>query len=50
MQPKTQFWLQLPVIPIFNKNVSYYVFRMPLERLICGYLFGLFMLTTLLRG
>ena len=36
--------------PIFNKNVSYYVFRMPLERLICGYLFGLFMLVTLFTG
>jgi uncharacterized membrane protein (UPF0182 family) len=33
--------------PIFHKDVSYYVFRMPLERLICGYLFGLFMLITL---
>ena len=36
--------------PIFNKNVSYYVFRMPLESLICGYLFGLFMLVTLFTG
>ena len=32
--------------PIFQKDVSYYVFRMPLERFIIGNLFGLFMLLT----
>ena len=32
--------------PIFQKEVSYYVFRMPLERFIIGNLFGLFMLLT----
>lgn len=32
--------------PIFHKDVSYYVFRMPLERFIIGNLFGLFMLLT----
>ena len=31
---------------IFDKNVNYYVFRMPLERLICGNLVGLFLLVT----
>ncbi len=36
--------------PIFHKNVGYYVFKMPLERLICGSLFGLFMLMTLFTG
>ncbi|MCZ6681025.1 MAG: UPF0182 family protein [Candidatus Poribacteria bacterium] len=33
--------------PIFHKDINYYVFRMPLERYICGTLFGLFMLLTL---
>ncbi|MDE0503747.1 MAG: UPF0182 family protein, partial [Candidatus Poribacteria bacterium] len=32
--------------PVFHKDVSYYVFRMPLERFIIGNLFGLFMLLT----
>ena len=32
--------------PIFDKNVSYYVFAMPMERYICGTLFGVFMLVT----
>ena len=32
--------------PIFQKDVSYYVFRMPLQRFIVGNLFGLFMLLT----
>ena len=32
--------------PIFHKDVSYYVFRMPLQRFIIGNLFGLFMLLT----
>ena len=33
--------------PIFDKNVSYYVFRMPFERFICGNLVGMFLLLTL---
>ena len=33
--------------PIFDKNVSYYVFRMPFERFICGNLVGLFLLLTI---
>lgn len=33
--------------PIFDKNVSYYVFRMPFERFICGNLVGLFLLMTI---
>ena len=36
--------------PVFNKNVNYYVFRMPLERFICGNLFGLFLLLTIFSG
>ena len=32
--------------PIFQKDVSYYVFKMPMERFIIGNLFGLFMLLT----
>ena len=33
--------------PIFDKNVSYYVFNMPFERFICGNLVGLFLMLTL---
>jgi uncharacterized membrane protein (UPF0182 family) len=33
--------------PIFDKNASYYVFRMPFARFICGNLVGLFLLLTL---
>ncbi len=33
--------------PIFDKSVSYYVFRMPFVRFICGNLVGLFLLLTL---
>ena len=33
--------------PIFKKDVSFYVFEMPLLRYICGTLFGIFMLTTI---
>ena len=36
--------------PIFNKNVNYYVFKMPLERYICGNLFGLFLLLIIFSG
>jgi uncharacterized protein len=36
--------------PIFRKNVSYYIFKMPIERFICGSLFGLFLLLTLFSG
>ena len=32
--------------PIFNKDVAYYVFKMPMERYICGTLFGVFLLVT----
>ena len=35
---------------IFHKNVAYYIFRMPLERLICGSLFALFLLLTVFTG
>ncbi len=33
--------------PVFNKDVAYYVFRMPAERYVCGTLFGIFMLVTI---
>ena len=33
--------------PIFDKDVTYYVFRMPAERYVCGTLFGIFMLVTI---
>ena len=33
--------------PIFDKDVAYYVFRMPAERYVCGTLFGIFMLVTI---
>ncbi len=33
--------------PIFNKNVSYYIFKMPMWRYICGTFFGMFMLVTI---
>ena len=33
--------------PIFDKNVAYYVFKMPAERYVCGTLFGVFMLVTI---
>ena len=33
--------------PIFNKDVSYYVFKMPMWRYICGTLFGIFLLVTI---
>ncbi len=33
--------------PIFKKDVSYYVFKMPMWRYICGTLFGLFLLVTI---
>ena len=32
--------------PIFDKNVAYYVFKMPMERYIIGTLFGTFLLVT----
>ncbi len=32
--------------PIFEKNVSYFVFKMPMERYIIGTLFGIFLLVT----
>ena len=34
-------------IPSFNKSVNYYVFKMPMERYVCGSLFALFLLITL---
>lgn len=33
--------------PIFNNNISYYVFKMPMERYIIGTLFGIFLLVTI---
>ena len=33
--------------PIFNKDVTFYVFRMPMWRYICGTLFGTFLLVTI---
>ena len=33
--------------PIFDKDVAYYVFKMPMERYIIGTLFGIFMLVTI---
>ena len=33
--------------PIFDKNIAYYVFKMPLERYIIGTLFGIFFLVTI---
>ena len=33
--------------PIFKKDVAFYVFKMPLERYVCGTLFGIFMLVTI---
>ncbi len=33
--------------PIFKKNVTFYIFKMPLLRYICGTLFGIFMLVTI---
>lgn len=33
--------------PIFKKNVTYYVFKMPMWRYICGTLFGIFLLVTI---
>lgn len=36
--------------PIFNNDISFYVFQMPLLRDIYGWLFGLFLLLTLFTG
>ena len=33
--------------PIFDKDVAYYVFKMPMERYIIGTLFGIFLLVTI---
>ena len=33
--------------PIFKNDVAFYVFKMPLERYVCGTLFGIFMLVTI---
>ncbi len=33
--------------PIFKKEVSYYIFKMPMLRYICGTFFGMFMLVTI---
>jgi uncharacterized membrane protein (UPF0182 family) len=33
--------------PIFNKDIAYYIFKMPMERYIIGTLFGIFMLVTI---
>ena len=33
--------------PIFSKDIAYYVFKMPLERYICGTFFGMFLLVTI---
>lgn len=33
--------------PILNKDVSFYIFKMPLLRYICGTLFGIFILVTI---
>ena len=33
--------------PVFGKDVAYYVFKMPLERYICGTFFGMFLLVTI---
>ena len=33
--------------PIFKKSVTYYVFKMPMLRYICGTLFGVFLLVTI---
>lgn len=33
--------------PIFDKNIAYYVFKMPMERYIIGTLFGTFLLVTI---
>ena len=33
--------------PIFDKDITYYVFKMPGERYVCGTLFGIFMLVTI---
>ena len=36
--------------PLFGKDVSYYVFRMPFEQFICDWGFGFLLLTTLFCG
>ena len=41
------FFTSLARDPIFNKDVSYYIFRMPMLRYICGTFFGMFMLVTI---
>ncbi len=33
--------------PIFDKDVSYYIFKMPMLRYICGTFFGIFLLVTI---
>ena len=33
--------------PVFDKNIAYYVFKMPMERYIIGTLFGTFLLVTI---
>ncbi len=33
--------------PLFNKDIGYYVFKMPFEKFLCGWLFGLFFMLTL---
>lgn len=33
--------------PLFSKDVGYYVFQMPFEKFLCGWLFGLFFMLTL---
>ncbi len=41
------FFTSLARDPIFDKDVSYYIFKMPMLRYICGTFFGMFMLVTI---
>ncbi len=40
------FFTSLARDPVFKKDVSYYIFKMPMLRYICGTFFGVFMLVT----
>lgn len=41
------FFTSLARDPIFDKDVAYYIFKMPMLRYICGTFFGMFMLITI---
>ncbi|MDE0085690.1 MAG: UPF0182 family protein [Candidatus Poribacteria bacterium] len=46
-QGQKAYFKSLARDPIFDKDVAYYVFKMPMERYIIGTLFGIFLLVTI---